>query len=58
MLAHLAPLLTGHDDHRDAVTWLDTDDTMRETFGYDKQGVGYGYNKVKVRREALVFEWR
>src|SRR5664279_4517828 len=21
-LAHLAPLLTGHDDHRDAVTWL------------------------------------
>jgi hypothetical protein len=46
-LTQLVPLLTGHDDHRDAVTWLDTDDTMRETFGYDKQGVGYGYNKVK-----------
>ena len=46
-LARLAPLLTGHDDHRDAVTWLDTDDSMRETFGYAKQGVGYGYNKVK-----------
>src|SRR5664279_4066271 len=46
-LAHLVPLLTGHDDHRDAVTWLDTDDTMRETHGYAKQGVGYGYNKVK-----------
>ena len=46
-LAHLAPLLTGHDDHRDAVTWLDTDDSMRETYGYAKQGVGYGYNKVK-----------
>ena len=41
------PLLTGHDDHRDAVTWLDVDDTMRETYGYAKQGVGYGYNKVK-----------
>src|SRR5664279_4889583 len=46
-LARLAPLLTGHDDHRDAVTWLDTDDSMRETYGYAKQGVGYGYNKVK-----------
>jgi len=46
-LAQLVPLLTGHDDHRDAVTWLDVDDTMRETYGYAKQGVGYGYNKVK-----------
>jgi hypothetical protein len=46
-LAQLVPLLTGHDDHRDAVTWLDTDDSMRETYGYAKQGVGYGYNKVK-----------
>jgi hypothetical protein len=46
-LAQLVPMLTGHDDHRDAVTWLDTDDTMRETHGYAKQGVGYGYNKVK-----------
>jgi len=46
-LAQLVPLLTGHDDHRDAVTWLDVDDTMRETYGYARQGVGYGYNKVK-----------
>jgi Transposase DDE domain group 1 len=46
-LAQLVPLLTGHNDHRDAVTWLDADDTMRETYGYAKQGVGYGYNKVK-----------
>ena len=46
-LAQLVPLLTGHDDHRDAVCWLDVDDTMRETYGYGKQGVGYGYNKVK-----------
>ena len=40
-------ILSGHDDHRDAVTWLDVDDTIRETYGYAKQGVGYGYNKVK-----------
>ena len=46
-LAALVPLLTGHDDHRDAVTWLDVDDTMRRTYGYAKQGVGYGYNKIK-----------
>ena len=46
-LARLVPLLTGHDDHRDSVTWLDVDDTMRELYGYAKQGVGYGYNKVK-----------
>jgi hypothetical protein len=37
-LAGLVPLLTGHDDHREAVTWLDVDDTMRETHGYGKQG--------------------
>jgi hypothetical protein len=41
-LAALVPLLTGQDDHRDAVTWLDVDDTMRPTYGYQKQGVGYG----------------
>src|SRR5450631_1561305 len=46
-LARLVPLLTGHDDHRDSATWLDVDDTMRELYGYAKQGVGYGYNKVK-----------
>jgi Transposase DDE domain group 1 len=46
-LASLAGLLSGATGHRDAVTWLDVDDTMRETHGYAKQGVGYGYNKVK-----------
>jgi hypothetical protein len=46
-LAALVPLLIGHNDHRDAVTWLDVDDAMRETYGYFKQGVGYGYNKIK-----------
>ena len=46
-LCTLVDLLGAGPPHRDAVTWLDVDDTMRETHGYAKQGVGYGYNKVK-----------
>ncbi|MET3807149.1 hypothetical protein ABIB25_004171 [Nakamurella sp. UYEF19] len=47
-LATLAVLLpAAATGDRDAVTWLDVDDTMRETYGYAKQGVGFGYNKVK-----------
>jgi hypothetical protein len=46
-LARLVPALTGQSAHRDAGWWLDVDDTMRQTHGYAKQGVGYGYNKVK-----------
>jgi DDE family transposase len=42
-LARSTPLLPGADQ----VTYLDLDDTMRETHGYAKQGAGYGYNKVK-----------
>jgi hypothetical protein len=30
-----------------AVTYLDVDDTVRATFGYAKQGAGYGYTRVK-----------
>jgi hypothetical protein len=30
-----------------AVTYLDIDDTVRATFGYSKQGAGYGYSGVK-----------
>ena len=41
-LAFMVDILSGHDDHRDAVTWLDVDDMMRETHGYAKQGVGDG----------------
>jgi hypothetical protein len=37
------PLLAGADQ----VTFLDLDDTIRETHGYAKQGAGYGYTKVK-----------
>ena len=42
-LSAAAPLLPGAGQ----VSYLDLDDTMRETHGYAKQGVGYGYNKVK-----------
>src|SRR3954463_4272 len=42
-LARSTPLLPG----ADRVTFLDLDDTMRETHGYAKQGAGYGYTKVK-----------
>ena len=42
-LAAATPLLPGAEQ----VTFLDLDDTIRQTHGYAKQGVGYGYNKVK-----------
>ena len=42
-LARNAPLLRGGDQ----VAYLDIDDTIRQTHGYHKQGVGYGYSKVK-----------
>jgi hypothetical protein len=42
-LAEVTPLLAGAGQ----VTYLDLDDTMRQTHGYAKQGAGYGYNKVK-----------
>lgn len=42
-LAGSTPLLPGAGQ----MTYLDLDDTMRETHGYAKQGVGYGYNKIK-----------
>ncbi len=46
LLARLAartPLLPG----TDAITFVDVDDTVRRTYGYAKQGAGYGYNRVK-----------
>jgi Transposase DDE domain group 1 len=41
--AAAAPLLPGAEQ----VTYVDLDDTRRETHGYAKQGAGYGYTKVK-----------
>jgi len=43
-LAKTTPLLAGADQ----VTYLDVDDTIRETHGYAKQGAGYGYSGVKA----------
>jgi hypothetical protein len=42
-LAKATPLLAGADQ----VTYLDVDDTIRETHGYAKQGAGHGYTGVK-----------
>jgi hypothetical protein len=42
-LAQRSPLISG----AEPVAYLDVDDTIRATFGYAKQGVGYGYTGVK-----------
>ena len=42
-LAGQGPLLPGADQ----VTYVDVDDTVKATFGYAKQGAGYGYSGVK-----------
>lgn len=42
-LARNAPIIGAGEP----VTYLDVDDTIRATFGYAKQGAGYGYSGVK-----------
>ena len=42
-LTGLAPIITGPEQ----VVFVDIDDTIKPTYGYAKQGVGYGYSKVK-----------
>jgi len=42
-LTQHAPLISGDAE----VTFVDIDDTIRSTFGYAKQGAGYGYSGVK-----------
>jgi hypothetical protein len=42
-LARHAPLLPGADQ----LTYIDIDDTVRQTYGYAKQGAGRGYTGVK-----------
>jgi len=42
-LAARAPLLPGADE----LAYVDVDDTIRQTFGYSKQGAGRGYTGVK-----------
>lgn len=38
-----APILPGADQ----IAYVDVDDTVKATYGYAKQGAGYGYNGVK-----------
>ena len=49
-LAAHTPLLPG----AEKCTFVDIDDTIKPTFGYAKQGVGYGYNKVKGLNALIV----
>ena len=42
-LTRLSPILDGADQ----VAYVDIDDTIRETHGYQKQGAAYGYSGVK-----------
>ncbi len=42
-LAGLVPLLPGADE----LAYVDVDDTLRQTYGYAKQGAGRGYTGVK-----------
>ena len=42
-LSERTPLLSVADQ----IAFLDIDDTIRATYGYAKQGAGYGYSKVK-----------
>jgi hypothetical protein len=50
-LSRRSPLLPG----ADRVAYVDIDDTVKATYGYAKQGAGYGYSGVKVStvRRAL-----
>ena len=42
-LAAHTPVLPG----RETVCFVDVDDTVKATYGYQKEGAGYGYSKVK-----------
>ncbi len=46
-LVNLARQVPGLLAGADQVAYLDVDDTIRGTYGYAKQGAGYGYSKVK-----------
>jgi hypothetical protein len=49
-LAGHAPLLPGADQ----LCFVDIDDTVKPTYGYRKQGAGYGYNHVNGLNALLV----
>ena len=47
LLSSLCGLAPGLLSGADQLTYVDVDDTIREVHGYAKQGVAYGYSKVK-----------
>jgi hypothetical protein len=46
-LAITVPMVLAGATDPDGIAFVDVDDTIRQTHGYQKQGVGYGYCKVK-----------
>ena len=46
-LATTVPMVLAGATDPDGIAFVDVDDTIRQTHGYQKQGVGYGYCKVK-----------
>ncbi len=47
LLVNLAGAVPALLSGADQVAYVDIDDTIRATYGYAKQGTGYGYSKVK-----------
>lgn len=54
LLVALAALVPGLLSGADEAAYLDIDDTIRQTYGYAKQGAGYGYNGVKGLNTQVV----
>jgi len=53
-LAALAPLLPGAAE----LVYVDIDDTVRQTYGYAKQGAGRAYTGIKGLNEPPQVRWR
>ncbi len=61
LLGNLAGLVPGLLAGGDQVAYLDVDDTIRQTYGYAKQGAAYGYSRVKglnTQLAVLSTRWR
>ena len=52
-LGRRSPLLAGGDQ----VAYVDVDDTVKATYGYAKQGAGYGYSGVKGLNALIATAW-
>ena len=53
-LVKVVPQVLGGATDPDGIAFVDIDDTMREAHGYRKQGVEYGYNRVKGLNVQIV----